>query len=64
MHIHTTLGNVKVEKVVKEYESGVYDVKISILNPKALKDPNAKPFLEKSGREKDSRREIYQPFIR
>ena len=53
-----------MEKVVKEYESGVYDVKISILNPKALKDLNAKPFLEKAGREKDSRREIYQPFIR
>ena len=51
---HTTLGNVKVEKVVKEYESGVYDAKISIPNPKAFKDPNAKPFLEKEGREKIS----------
>ena len=51
---HTTLGNVKVENVVKEYANGVYEAKISIPNPKALKDPNAKPFLEKSGKEKDS----------
>ena len=51
---HTTLGNVKVEKVVKEYANGVYEAKISIPNPRALKDPNAKPFLEKSGKEKDS----------
>ena len=51
---HTTLGNVKVEKVVKEYANGVYEAKISIPNPKALKDPNVKPFLEKASREKDS----------
>ena len=54
MHTHITLGNVKVEKVVKEYANGIYDAKISIPNPKALKDQNAKPFLEKAGREKDS----------
>ena len=41
-----------MEKVVKEYANGVYDAKISIPNPKAFKDPNAKPFLEKEGREK------------
>lgn len=41
-----------MEKVVKEYANGVYDAKISIPNPKALKDQ--KPFLEKAGREKDS----------
>ena len=46
------IGNVKVENVVKEYANGVYDAKISIPNPKAFKDPNAKPFLEKEGREK------------
>ena len=40
--------------VVKEYANGVYEAKISIPNPRALKDPNAKPFLEKSGKEKDS----------
>ncbi|WP_306454374.1 EndoU domain-containing protein [Haemophilus haemolyticus] len=51
---HTTLGNVKVEKVIKEYANGVYEAKVSIPNPRALKDPNAKPFLEKSGKEKDS----------
>ena len=51
---HTTLGNVKVENVVKEYANGVYDAKISIPNPKVFKDPNAKPFLEKEGREKIS----------
>ena len=34
-------------KVVKEYANGVYDAKISIPNLKALKDRNAKPFLEK-----------------
>lgn len=50
---HTILGNVKVENVAKEYENGVYDAKISIPNPKAFKDPNAKPFLEKEGREKN-----------
>ena len=50
---HIILGNVKVEKVVKEYANGVYEAKISIPNPKALKDPNAKPFLEKEGREKN-----------
>ena len=42
------IGNVKVENVVKEYANA----KISIPNPKAFKDPNAKPFLEKEGREK------------
>lgn len=42
-----------MEKVVKEYANGVYDAKISIPNPKALKDQNEKPFLEKAGR-KDS----------
>lgn len=41
-----------MEKVVKEYANGVYDAKISIPNLKALKDQNAKPFLEKAGREK------------
>lgn len=51
---HITLGNVKVENVVKEYANGVYDGKISIPNPKAFKDPNAKPFLEKEVREKIS----------
>ena len=40
--------------VVKEYANGVYEAKISIPNPKALKDPNVKPFLEKASREKDS----------
>ena len=40
--------------VVKEYENGFYDAKISIPNPKAFKDPNAKSFLEKEGREKIS----------
>lgn len=40
--------------VVKEYANGVYDAKISIPNPKAFKDPNAKPFLEKEVREKIS----------
>lgn len=43
-----------MEKVVKEYANGVYDAKISIPNSKALKDQNAKPFLEKAGRGKDS----------
>lgn len=51
---YTILGNVKVENVVKEYANGVCDAKISIPNPKAFKDPNAKPFLEKEGREKIS----------
>ena len=51
---YTILGNVKVENVVKEYANGVYDAKISIPNPKAFKDPNVKPFLEKEGREKIS----------
>lgn len=55
---HTTLGNVKVENVVKEYANGVYDAKIFIPNPKAFKDPNAKPFLEKEGREKLVLRDI------
>lgn len=43
-----------MENVVKEYANGVYDAKISIPNPKAFKDLNAKPFLEKEGREKIS----------
>lgn len=43
-----------MEKVVKEYANGVYEAKVSIPNPKALKDPNTKPFLEKSSKEKDS----------
>ena len=43
-----------MEKVVKEYANGVYEAKVSIPNLKALKDPNAKPFLEKSSKEKDS----------
>ena len=40
--------------VVKEYANGVYAAKLFIPNTKAFKDPNAKPFLEKEGREKIS----------
>ncbi|MCL7819274.1 EndoU domain-containing protein [Pasteurella multocida] len=46
---HTTLGNVIVDKVIKEYPNGVYEARVLIPNPKAKTDPTAPKFLEKKG---------------
>ncbi|HDR1501894.1 TPA: EndoU domain-containing protein, partial [Pasteurella multocida] len=51
---HTTLGNVVVDKVIKEYPNGVYEARVLIPNPKAQTDPTAPKFLEKLGKNKDS----------
>ncbi|HEA3278464.1 TPA: hemagglutinin repeat-containing protein [Pasteurella multocida] len=51
---HTTLGNVIVDKVIKEYPNGVYEARVLIPNPKAKTDPDAPKFLEKLGKNKDS----------
>ncbi len=48
---HTTLGNVIVDKVIKEYPNGVYEARVLIPNPKAQTDPTAPKFLEKRGNE-------------
>ncbi len=48
---HTTLGNVIVDKVIKEYPNGVYKARVLIPNPKAQTDPTAPKFLEKKGNE-------------
>ncbi|MFC0935559.1 EndoU domain-containing protein [Pasteurella multocida] len=48
---HTTLGNVIVDKVIKEYPNGVYEARVLIPNPKAKTDPTAPKFLEKKGNE-------------
>lgn len=51
---HTTLGNVIVDKVIKEYPNGVYEARVLIPNPKAQTDPTAPKFLEKRGKNQDS----------
>ncbi|HHE3515381.1 TPA: EndoU domain-containing protein [Pasteurella multocida] len=51
---HTTLGNVIVDKVIKEYPNGVYKARVLIPNPKAQTDPTAPKFLEKRGKNQDS----------
>ncbi|HDR1092542.1 TPA: EndoU domain-containing protein, partial [Pasteurella multocida] len=43
-----------VDKVIKEYPNGVYEVRVLIPNPKAKTDPTAPKFLEKLGKNKDS----------
>ncbi|MDH7438223.1 EndoU domain-containing protein [Pasteurella multocida] len=48
---HTTLGNVIVDMVIKEYPNGVYEARVLIPNPKAKTDPDAPKFLEKRGNE-------------
>ncbi len=51
---HTTLGNVIVDKVIKQYPNGVYEARVLIPNPKAKTDPTAPKFLEKKGKNQDS----------
>ncbi|HDR1219484.1 TPA: EndoU domain-containing protein [Pasteurella multocida] len=51
---HTTLGNVIVDKVIKEYPNGVYKARVLIPNLKAQTDPTAPKFLEKRGKNQDS----------
>ncbi|HDR1187014.1 EndoU domain-containing protein [Pasteurella multocida] len=51
---HTPLGNVVVDKVIKEYPNGVYEARVLIPNPKAQTDPTAPKFLEKRGKNQDS----------